>query len=52
MDAGLRIRELAQILRVSEDTLINWEVRGITPTSRNLEKVRALVRRLRSDNPP
>ncbi len=46
IDAGLQIKELAQILGVSEDTVINWEVRGVAPTSRNLEKVRALVRRL------
>jgi DNA-binding XRE family transcriptional regulator len=52
MDAGLRIRELAQILDVSEDTVINWEVRGVSPTLRNLEKVRVLVRRLGSGNRP
>jgi DNA-binding transcriptional regulator YiaG len=46
MDAGLLIRELAQILGVSDDTVINWEVRGVRPSSRNLEKVRALVRPL------
>jgi len=39
MDAGLMIKELAAILGVSEDTVINWEVRGVSPTSRNLERL-------------
>jgi len=29
MDAGLKIKELAKILGVKEDTVINWEIRGI-----------------------
>jgi DNA-binding transcriptional regulator YiaG len=52
MDAGLQIKELAQILGVSQDTVINWEVRGITPTSQNLKEVKGLFRRLESDNLP
>ena len=52
MDAGLKIKELANMLGVSEDTVINWEVRGITPTSQNLKEVKALFRRLQSDNLP
>ena len=39
MYAGLKIKELAQILGVSEDTVINWEVRGVKPSSRSLEKL-------------
>jgi len=31
MDAGLQIKELAGILGVTEDTVINWEVRGMRP---------------------
>ena len=46
MDAGLKIKDLAQILGVSGDTVINWEVRGVRPASCNLEKLEALVRRL------
>jgi ribosome-binding protein aMBF1 (putative translation factor) len=38
MDAGFQIRNLAHILGVSEDTVINGEV-SIAPTSRNFEKV-------------
>ena len=49
MDAGLQIKELANMLGVTEDTVINWEVRGISPAARNLEKIKALVIWLRSD---
>jgi len=35
MDRGLLIRELASELRVTDDTVINWEVRGIKPVGRN-----------------
>jgi hypothetical protein len=37
MDKGLMIRELAAPLGVTEDTVINWEVRGRMPETRNLE---------------
>jgi DNA-binding transcriptional regulator YiaG len=37
MDSGLKIKELAEILGVTEDTLINWEKRGVLPTSKNLK---------------
>lgn len=39
MDKGLLIKELAAQLEVTEDTVINWEVRGIKPVGRNLEAV-------------
>jgi DNA-binding transcriptional regulator YiaG len=39
MDYGLQIKELAKILGVTEDTLINWEKRSVSPTSKNLKKV-------------
>ena len=39
MDSGLQIKELAKILGVTEDTLINWEKRGVSPTSKNLERL-------------
>jgi len=39
MDSGLQIKELAKILGVTEDTLINWEKRGVSPTSENLERL-------------
>ena len=32
MDRGLLIRELAALVGVTADTVINWELRGVTPT--------------------
>jgi len=39
MDAGLQIKELAKVIDVTEDTIINWEMRGVSPTLNNLKKV-------------
>jgi len=39
MDKGLLIRELAEQIGVTEDTVINWEVRGRKPVGRNMERV-------------
>lgn len=44
MDNGLLIRELAAQLGVTEDTVINWEVRGIKPMGKNLEMVREFIK--------
>ncbi|MBI3996652.1 MAG: MerR family DNA-binding transcriptional regulator [Candidatus Omnitrophica bacterium] len=44
MDRRLMIKELAELVGVSPDTIINWELRGVKPTDRNLEKTRALLR--------
>jgi DNA-binding transcriptional regulator YiaG len=40
MDSGLQIKELAKIVGVTEDTLINWETRGVSPSSKNSERVK------------
>jgi DNA-binding XRE family transcriptional regulator len=45
IDVGLQIKDLAQILMVTADTIINWEKRGITPTTRNLKKVMQWINR-------
>ncbi len=42
MDKGLMIKELAEIIGVTEDTVINWELRGIKPRGKSLERVRKL----------
>ena len=34
-----KIKELSKILGVTEDTLINWEKRGVSPTSKNMKRV-------------
>jgi DNA-binding XRE family transcriptional regulator len=36
MDAGLLIKEFAAIIGVTEDTVINWEVRGMRPWRRDI----------------
>jgi len=43
MDKGLLIRELAAQIGVTEDTVINWEVRGIKPVGRNFEAVKRFL---------
>ena len=43
MDKGLMIKELAEQIGVSEDTVINWEIRDIKPVGRNLERVREFL---------
>lgn len=44
MDKGLMIKELASQLGVTEDTVINWEVRGRNPESGNLDEIRQFLR--------
>ena len=39
IDAGLQIKELAKVIDVTEDTIINWEMRGVSPTPHNLKKI-------------
>jgi DNA-binding transcriptional regulator YiaG len=39
MDKGLMIKELAAQLGVTEDTVINWEVRGRMPVGRNQDRI-------------
>lgn len=39
MDKGLKIVELAHILSVSEDSVINWEKRGVEPKKRHLKAI-------------
>jgi DNA-binding XRE family transcriptional regulator len=36
MDAGMQIKDLARILEVTPDTVINWEMRGRIPMKRNI----------------
>jgi len=35
--------ELAKIIGVTPDSVINWEIRDIKPEGRNLERVRELL---------
>ena len=38
MNAGLQIRELASLIGVPEDTVLNWELRGMTPLRRDVRE--------------
>jgi DNA-binding XRE family transcriptional regulator len=42
MDTGLQIKELAAIIGVTEDTVINWELRGMRPLRKKLRNKVAL----------
>lgn len=39
MDLGLQLKELAQFFGVTEDTVINWELRGRRSRGKNSKKV-------------
>ena len=39
MDKGLMIKGLAEQLGVTDDTVINWEIRGMVPQGKSMEKV-------------
>ena len=43
MDKGLEIKELADIIGVTEDTVINWEIRGMLPRKRYLEAIKSFL---------
>lgn len=42
MDAGLQIKELAGILGVTEDTVINWEFGRTHPDPKRMERLNRL----------
>lgn len=39
MDKGFLIKEFAEKLGVTDDTVINWEVRRRMPTRKHIQKV-------------
>jgi len=39
MDLGLQIKELARLVHVTCDTIINWELRHVKPSIQNLERL-------------
>ena len=43
MDKGLTIKELASLLDVTEDTVINWEIRNIKPQGKSVERVNGFL---------
>ncbi|MCK4852133.1 MAG: helix-turn-helix transcriptional regulator [Candidatus Omnitrophica bacterium] len=43
MDKNMLIRELAEIIGVTEDSVINWEKRDMRPSGRSLERVKGFL---------
>ncbi|MBU4313165.1 MAG: helix-turn-helix transcriptional regulator [Candidatus Omnitrophica bacterium] len=39
MDKGLRIKELARLIGVTPDSVINWEKRGVKPRWKYLKRL-------------
>ncbi len=39
MDKGLFIKDLAKMIGVTPDTIINWERRNVKPNKENLKKM-------------
>ena len=44
MDAGLRAKDLAEMLGVTECTVYNWEVRGVEPSTWNQQKLTEILK--------
>jgi len=43
MDLGLQIKELARLVRVTSDTIMNWELRNVKPSEVNLRMVKKFL---------
>ena len=43
MDKGLQIKDLAKIIGVSSDTVINWEIRNIVPRKKHMARLRKFI---------
>lgn len=50
IDQGLLVKDLAQILSVTDDTITGWENRGVLPGGGNLIKVNAFLGVLGNQN--
>jgi len=46
LNAGLQIKDLAKILMVTQDSVINWEIRNVSPSPQNLNKINQWVNHL------
>ncbi len=46
VDAGLQIKELASLIGVTEDTVINREIRGLNTSKSNLDRTEAIFAQL------
>jgi DNA-binding transcriptional regulator YiaG len=43
MDKGLMIKGLAEKIGVTEDTVINWEIRDMKPQGKSMGRVREFI---------
>ncbi len=43
MDMGLKIKEFSEIIGVTPDSIINWEIRGVKPRKRYLQKAKTVL---------
>ena len=43
MDLGLQIKELARLVHVTSDIIINWELRNVKPVEKNLIMVKKFL---------
>ena len=43
MDLGLQTKELARLVRVTSDTIMNWELSNVKPTCKNLTIIKRLL---------
>ena len=43
MDKGLSIKDFARLLNVTEDTVINWELRRIRPREKRMESLKSIM---------
>jgi len=43
MDLGLQIKELATLVHVTCDTIINWELRNVKPSGTNLRMIKKFL---------
>ena len=44
MDGNMFIKEFAETVGVTEDAVINWEIRDIKPSAKNFEKLRTCLK--------
>ena len=43
MDLGLQVKELARLVDVTSDTIINWELRNVKPIQKNVAMVKKFL---------
>jgi DNA-binding XRE family transcriptional regulator len=48
MDKGLLIRELAALVGVTADTVLNWELRGVKPMGTRLKRLQEALEEIAS----